>query len=117
MNLSMKQQNFTSCIGKLIAYADIRGYGLTFGDAYRDRRVFGEFGEQQSYSSKNSMHKIRLAVDFNLFLDDKYISDGDHEAWLDLGLYWEELDPDACWGGKFESKDSNHFSFQHWGCK
>ncbi len=35
MKLSDKQQKFTVMIGKLIQFAHQRGYGLTFGEAYR----------------------------------------------------------------------------------
>ena len=115
MSLSKKQQRFTTCLGKLIQFADSKGYGLTQGDGYRDKRVFGEFGEKKSYSASKSVHKIRLAHDFNLFIDGKFISDGSHPAWLELGEYWETLDDDARWGGRFQ--DANHFSFEHWGCK
>jgi len=115
MSLGKKQRRFTHCIGKLIIYAYGKGYGLTQGDGYRDPRVHGEFGEKKSYSAGKSVHKIRLADDFNLFIDDVWIEDGDHPAWTELGEYWESLDPDARWGGRF--KDANHFSFEHWGCK
>jgi len=115
LSLSRKQTIFTSCIGQLIKYADNQGYGLTFGDAYRDPRVHGEFGKKHSYATANSVHKLRLAVDFNLFIGFDWIRDGKHEAWQDLGDYWETLDPDARWGGRFN--DANHFSFEQWGSK
>jgi len=114
MKLSIKQQRFTTCIGKLITYADSKKYGLTQGDAYRDPRVHGEFREKNSYSAANSVHKIRLAHDFNLYIDGEWISDVGHPAWLDLGEHWEAMDSDARWGGRFN--DANHFSFEHWGC-
>lgn len=115
MSLSGKQQIFSRCIGELIAYAYSKGYGLTFGDAFRDKRAFGDFGEKKLYAASKSVHKIRLAVDFNLFVEGKYITDGNHEAYQDLGQYWETLNDDARWGGRFD--DANHFSFEHWGVK
>lgn len=115
MSLGKKQCRFTRCISKLITYAEEKRYGLSFGDAYRDPRVHGEFGTKDSYSHRNSVHKIRLAVDFNLWVEGRYIQDGDYPVWKELGAYWESLDPDARWGGRF--KDANHFSFTHWGCK
>lgn len=113
MSLSSTQRKFTQCIGKLIAYACENGYELTFGDAYRDPRVHGEFGEKESYAGKNSVHKIRLAVDFNLFIDGQYITDS--EAYRELGDYWKTLDDLARWGGDFSKPDGNHFSFTYWG--
>ena len=115
MKLSQKQQEFTKSIGSLIEYATENGYGLTFGDAFRDPRVFGSFGTKKSYSAASSCHKIRLAVDFNLFVNGEFIQEGSHPAWLELGAFWEKESPLATWGGRFN--DANHFSFGHWGSK
>ena len=115
MKLSTKQQRFTECVGVLIALAYQRGYSFTFGDAYRDPRVHGAYGVKESYAASKSVHKLRLAVDLNLFVDGEYISDGNHPAYIELGELWESLDDMARWGGKF--KDSNHFSFEHEGYK
>lgn len=115
MTLSGKQQRFVVCLGHLLNYAAAKGYGLTLGDGYRDPRVFGEFGEKRAYAHENSVHKLRLAQDLNLFVDGQYVQDGSHPAYQDLGQFWEGLDPDARWGGRFD--DANHFSFTHWGSK
>ena len=101
----------------LIAYAYQRGYKFTLGDAYRDSRVHGDYGIKESYAAAKSVHKLRLAIDLNLFVDGDYISDGNHSAYLELGELWESLDPMARWGGRFQSGDANHFSFEHEGFK
>ena len=114
MSLGAKQRMFTKMVGDLIAYAYLHGYELTFGDAYRDPRVHGEQGAikhgengKRIYGRKNSNHKIRLAVDFNLFKDGVYLQEtSDHEF---LGLFWEEMG--GAWGGRFE--DGNHYSLEH----
>lgn len=115
MKLSSKQQLFTKYIGALIHFATIKGYGLTFGDAFRDARVHGQLGEKKSYSASKSNHKVRLAVDFNLFVDGEYITDGEHPAYQELGAYWKSLNEWCEWGGDFN--DANHFSFEHNGVK
>lgn len=115
MSLSKKQQRFTQCIGLLIHYAYTKGYALTLGDAYRDPRVHGKEGEKVAYGAANSQHKRRMAIDLNLFVDGKYITDGNHPAYKDLGEYWKSLDGDCAWGGDFG--DANHFSFEHNGFK
>jgi hypothetical protein len=117
MSLSTKQQRFTKCVGLLIEQAYRIGYALTFGDAYRDPRAHGAKGVKDSYSAANSVHKDRLAVDLNLFVDGSYIIDGDHLGYKQLGEFWKGLDADARWGGDFESGDANHFSFEHGGAK
>lgn len=113
MTLGQKQRHFTRLIGLLIGYAYQQGYELTFGDAYRDERVHGKVGEKKSYSSAGSVHKERLAVDFNLFKDGKYLTSS--EAHKPLGEFWKSLDPLCRWGGDFKSPDGNHYSFEHSG--
>jgi len=111
MTLGQKQRHFTRLVGLLIEYAYQNGFELTFGDAYRDPRLHGEMGVKKSYSSAKSNHKIRLAVDFNLFKEGKYLTAT--EDYTKLGEYWESLG--GCWGGRFN--DGNHFSLEHEGFK
>lgn len=109
MTLGQKQRMFTEMVGRLIAYAYLMGYELSFGDAYRDPRVFGILGVKKGYGRSQSNHKERLAIDLNLFKNGKYLtSDLDHEP---LGLFWEEMG--GSWGGRF--KDGNHYSLEHQG--
>ena len=115
MKLGDKQRLFTKCISDLINYTYAMGHELTFGDAYRDQRVHGEFGKKGSYSASKSVHKLRLAVDLNLFVNGEYITDGDHPVYKEIGELWEGMNENARWGGRFN--DANHFSFEHWGVK
>lgn len=113
MTLGELQRLFTFRIHLLIAWAYENGYELTFGDAYRDPRVHGQHGEKKSYSATFSNHKIRLAVDFNLFKDGVWLDrTEDH---LPLGEYWESLGHECAWGGRFQ--DGNHYSFEYQGRK
>ena len=113
MTLGQKQRHFTRLVGLLIEYAYQNGYELTFGDSYRDPRVHGQVGEKKSYSSSKSLHKERLAVDFNLFKDGKYLTAS--EDYTKLGEFWESLG--GAWGGRFKPADGNHFSLEHGGRK
>lgn len=111
MTLGQKQRKFTLMVSKLITFAYENGFELTLGDAYRDPRVHGEVGVKKSYSSANSLHKERLAIDLNLFKDGKYLtSSEDHRP---LGEYWESIG--GSWGGRFN--DGNHYSLEHNGRK
>lgn len=111
MTLGQKQRKFTRMVADLIVFAYDHGYELTFGDAYRDPRVHGKVGQKQSYSSANSLHKERLAVDFNLFKDGVYLTrTEDHRP---LGEFWESIG--GTWGGRFN--DGNHYSLEHGGRK
>ncbi len=109
--LGSKQRRFVLMISKLIQWAYENGYELTFGDAFRDPRLHGQVGEKKGYGASNSLHKSRLAVDFNLFKDGKFLtSSEDHKP---LGEYWESMG--GSWGGRFQ--DGNHYSLEHEGRK
>lgn len=113
MSLSEKQRLFTQLIAKLIVWSHENDYELTFGDAYRDPRVFGKVGISKGYGHKSSAHKNRLAMDLNLFINGKYAkSSSDYKP---LGEYWESLHELCRWGGHFA--DGNHFSLEHNGVK
>ena len=103
MTLREKQSKFVQMIGELIAYAYENGYELTFGDCYRSSKC--------KQGHPRSLHRSRLAVDFNLFKDGEYLmSTEDHKP---LGEYWESIG--GTWGGRF--RDGNHYSLEHEGMK
>lgn len=108
MTLGKRQRIFTKRIAELILWAYDAGYEFSCGDAYRDPRAFGVVGEGGPYGSRTSQHKKRLAADLNLFIDGKYIADGNHLAWAEIGFKWEEIaeDINGRWGGRYN--DANH---------
>jgi hypothetical protein len=108
MSLGAEQRVFTQQIAKLILWAYKHGYEISFGDAYRDPRVHGDFGEKASYSARDSFHKKRLAIDLNLFVNGEYLQSS--ESHRQLGEYWKSLDPKNTWGGDFSRPDGNHYS-------
>lgn len=102
MGMVNKQARFVQCMAILLIFANNMGYSITFGDAYRSPKV--------TYGHPRSCHRSRLAIDLNLF-DSKgryMTSVNDYEF---LGVFWENLDKQARWGGRFN--DANHFSFEH----
>ena len=113
-SLSEKQQVFTQNVGKLIYWAYKAGYGLTWGDAYRDPRL-AALNAEQRLGIAASLHTLRLAIDFNLFRGDVYLTRT--EDYRPLGEYWKTLDLLNRWGGdwKHARKDGNHFSMEHEG--
>ena len=100
-NLRKKQSRFAVALAKLILWADEQGYEVTLGDAYRHPDC--------PYGHPHSLHKKRLAIDLNLFRDDRYLRLTDDH--MPLGIKWEELG--GSWGGRFA--DGNHYSFGHGG--
>ena len=114
MKLGEKQKLFTLLVRDLISAIHAMGYECTFGDSYRDPRVHGEYGEKKSYSAAKSNHKLRLAIDLNLFDEEgNYISDGSHSAYQRIGEWWMNRHELCEWGGYGERQDANHFSLNH----
>ena len=112
MSLGDAQREFSYHMGCLLVHIGVTpNHACTFGDAYRDPRVHGEHGEKKSYSSANSDHKLKLAVDLNLFIDGTYRTDT--EAHRPFGDYWKALSPHNYWGGdildEHGNPDGNHY--------
>lgn len=106
-----KQKKFMRLLPRLLERIHEAGYECTLGDGYRDPRVFGDVGEKKGYGRSKSNHKVRLAIDLNLFKDGKYLTETeDHRV---FGEFWEALDPDCRWGGRFN--DGNHYSLEYQG--
>lgn len=111
MTLRHKQSKFALMVGELILKAYELGYEVTLADAYRDPRLHGAMGEKKGYGHPKSAHKIRLAIDLNLFKDGKFLDKTtDHQP---LGEWWEAKG--GSWGGRFN--DGNHYSLEHEGVK
>lgn len=126
MKLGKKQETFSILLSVLLVKAGSLGFEVRVGDLFRDPRAFGEFGTntilnihgdivaKAPYGREFSMHKLKLAVDLNLFMPDgEYLNLTEHHK--ELGQWWKTMDEDARWGGDFGSKDGNHYSLTHWG--
>ena len=112
MSLGKKQEQFSVAIAKMILWFDERGYQVRFGDTFRDPRLHGEHGVKKGYGSANSVHKLKLAGDLNLFKDGVYLNKGTEPIWDEAHEYWETLG-----GAPAVPNDANHFSFEMWGCR
>jgi len=111
MKLGEKQELFARLTPSLYAKAHELGFEIRKGDAFRDPRVHGKFGEKKGYGHKNSCHKLKLAEDLNLFKDGQWQTQTSDN--LELGVWWEEQHELCRWGGRFN--DGNHYSLTHWG--
>jgi hypothetical protein len=107
--LFAKQVRFAQMVPALIEKAFELGYQVTIGDAFRDPRLHGIMGKKVGYGAASSCHKIRLAIDLNLFKDGEYLTEAVNH--LMLGQYWEAMG--GTWGGRFD--DANHYSLEHMG--
>lgn len=113
MTLLKTQQEFAFLVPDLIREAHRLGFQVTLGDAYRDPRLHGTIGERKGYGAANSCHKLRLAIDLNLFREGRFLQHTDDHR--KLGEWWEAQHPLARWGGRFN--DGNHYSFEWQGNK
>ena len=105
MKLGQKQELFMRLLPRLIDKAHELGFEVRGGDLFRDPRVHGAIGEKKSYSSANSKHKEKCAIDLNLFKNGKFLQQtSDHK---ELGEWWESQHELCCWGGRFN--DGNHY--------
>ena len=111
MTLGQKQRIFSKLIAHLVIWIYEQGYEVTFGDAYRDPRNNGIYGTKVGYSARYSLHKVRLAIDLNLFKSGEWLSKTEDHKFI--GEKWESMHPSCTWGGRF--KDGNHYSFRHGG--
>jgi len=109
MTLGQKQRLFARLVARLIDQAHELGYEVTLGDSYRDPRLHGQMGIKAGYGHPKSAHKLRLAIDLNLFRDGTFLTRTvDHEP---LGRWWEQQHALCRWGGRFN--DGNHYSLEH----
>lgn len=113
MTLGETQELFMRLVPRLIDKAHELRFEIRGGDLFRDPRVHGQIGEKVGYGNKSSNHKLKLAIDLNLFLDGQYMNRTyDHQ---ELGEWWEQQHELCCWGGRFN--DGNHYSLEYNGRK
>ena len=118
MKLSEKQQTFARNVGLLLGWVySHKDWGVSLGEVHRPRVLQYLYLWAKRSQTLKSKHLDRLAIDLNLFIDGKYITDP--EKYRTLGEFWESLHPKNVWGGRFSVKpkdydtkigwDSQHF--------
>ena len=111
-SLGQKQRRFARAVPRLIDMVHTLGLECTIGDVFRDPRAHGHHGVKRGYSSAHSNHKLKLAIDINLFRDGRYLSSTSSHR--ELGEWWMAQGEDHEWGGDGRS-DGNHYSIRHQG--
>jgi hypothetical protein len=98
-SLSDKQWEFAQALQKLLAWAARQpGYKVTLACARCAK---------PGHHTTNSFHYKGLAIDLNLFIDGAY--QRTTKAHDKMGRKWRSLG--GTWGGDFEKKDGNHYSW------
>jgi len=99
MRLGNKQRLFARLVARLLDKAHELGFEVSIGDVFRAPQAHGDYGVQGPYGRAKSNHKLKLAIDLNLFKNGKYIrSTKGHK---ELGVWWEEQNELCRWGGNF----------------
>lgn len=115
MTLKEKQFVFSRLVARLIIQANMFGFEVSLGEAYRSKEE-AERLAKLGKGIKGSLHTQRLAIDLNLFRNGRLITDTEgHKV---LGEWWEKHSTDkydCVWGGRFN--DGNHYSIAHDGRK
>lgn len=117
MTLLEKQQAFSMVLSRFLQTLFYKGYSVTLGDAYRSKEC-AALNAKQGNGISNSLHCIRLAVDLNLFMGDRYLTRADE--YKEAGEIWEKYsnaDYTCTWGGRFTPPDAGHFSITHEGVR
>lgn len=115
MTLREQQSLFMRLLPRLIDFAYDNGYELTGGQLLRTQSE-ANANAASGAGIKNSLHRLGLAIDLNLFKDGKFLTTSDNHR--PLGEYWKSLHPLCRWGGDFKPKpDGNHYSLEWEGVK
>jgi len=112
MTLSDHQWAFLKDLAHLISWVATSHpeMKLTAGELWRTEEQ-AELYYARGIGIVDSKHRIRLAVDLNLFIHGNYRIDS--ESHKPLGDYWESLSPENRWGGNFSKPDGCHYERQN----
>ena len=118
MKLGAKQEVFSRLMCQLVTHMHEQGYEVRMGEVWRSKAA-AEDNARRGVGIVNSCHRLKIALDINLFLDGDYLTTTeDHRV---FGEFWEGLGAahgvNTCWGGRFKRRDGNHYSIEHNGVK
>lgn len=106
-SINQDQWDFLKDVSKMIQFASTKkGVMLTAGEMYRTQEQQAIYVSKGLSKTMNSLHCKRLAVDLNLFINGKYITD--REPYKFLSDYWKTLNPKNNSGYDW-GWDANHF--------
>jgi len=111
MKLSEKQQIFARNVGLLLNWIYSHdNWGVTVGEVWRPQEMQEIYYQQGKTKTLSSKHTQRLAIDLNLFIAGKYVTDP--EKYRPLGEFWESLG--GRWGGRFSIAKKDYDSKVGW---
>lgn len=108
MRMVTEQNAFLTDFALLIQEAQKRGFEVSAGELLRtpeQQKIYFDTGRSKTLDSN---HLKKLAGDLNFFKDGKWIQT--KAELVELGEFWENLNPLNRWGGNFKSLvDCPHF--------
>lgn len=111
MTLLEKQFLFARLVPRLLDKAHEMGFNVTIAEVERPDYTAKKYKEL-GIGSENSLHRLKLAIDLNLYIGNRWLTKTeDHAA---LGKFWESLSTpeyQCTWGGQWG--DGNHYSIRH----
>ena len=108
MTLSEHQAKFLLHACQLITFATGKGWMVTGGELFRTSDQQEIYLRQGKTKTMLSNHLRRLAIDLNFLKNGVPVYD--KAQLVDIGAYWESLDPLNRWGGNFKTlPDTPHF--------
>lgn len=108
MKLLEHQFIFWGHVFNLTNHAHQRGWLIQPGEVYRTEYQQRRYYEEGKSKTMQSYHMKRLAIDLNFWKGGEWITD--KESLIELGEYWESLDPINKWGGFWKTLyDPAHF--------
>lgn len=111
LTVGQKQELFMRLMPRLVDFVHSLGFEIRGGDLFRDPRVHGALGVKMGYGHPKSAHKLKIAIDLNLFKNGAFVEDT--EAHRPIGTWWKAQHELCRWGGDFSKPDGNHYSLFH----
>lgn len=109
--LLKSQQLFSENLIKLFSYLVNNGYQFTLGEAWRTKEQQEIYIKSGRSKTMNSKHLSRLAIDLNIFKNDKLLNDP--LEFYEIGKYWESLHENNGYGGFWRTmRDFPHFEMR-----
>jgi peptidoglycan L-alanyl-D-glutamate endopeptidase CwlK len=104
MTLGQHQQMFTRDLCMLLMYAFDQGYEVRMGEVERPLAMQEIYFKTGRSKTMDSRHLKKCAADLHFFKDGQICYP------VEMGAFWESLNPLNNWGGNWTSfKDGPHF--------
>lgn len=119
MKLSKKQADFARKVGIFLLWIYSHpNWTVTLGEVWRPQRLQRIYYREGKTKTLTSKHTQKLAIDLNLFINGRYITN--KKKYRPLGEFWEKC-LGGKWGGRFGVKkkdydtkigwDSRHYEY------